>query len=284
MTVQQSNDPFVQVRRERDPITQARLAGQLIVMYQQRSTELARLRKEAINRAVQEKGMTYSAVATELGLTRGRITQIRQSAPPAERAFFGVGPVTVAVPLREVPGRKLPVISSEDTTAYETLAQLLTSLSFAVERYNIPAHGQWKPPAGDVVAICGPKSSPVTAAAIESDPFLTFSTEPDGTWTIRERSTDTIYRSPMDDPDQERWSDIAYLGRLPIEDRTMIVIAGVHALGSVGAVDYLVKNLSNLYAEVGANRFSVVVRSDHEGAKVTHSEALCPPRLHPTSP
>jgi hypothetical protein len=58
--------------------------------------------------------MTYTAVA---GLSKGRITQIRQTAPPSERAFFGVGPVTIAVPERTMPGRALPVISAEYTLA-----------------------------------------------------------------------------------------------------------------------------------------------------------------------
>lgn len=275
-----AGDPLEEVRSERDPVQQARRAGQLITQYRQLSTELARLRKEAINRAVEERGTTYSAVAEELGLTRGRVTQIRQSAPPAERAFFGVGPVTVAIPLRDVPGRALPVISSEDTLAYERLAALLKDLSFDVERYGIPTSGQWEPPPGDLVAICGPKSSPVTAAAIESDPFLSFEQDDGGRWTIHDRSTDETYTSPMDDPTGERWADVAYLGRLPGKHQDMVIIAGVHALGSVGAVDYLTRHLTDLYAQVDTERFSVAIGSEHDGEAVVASEALCPVRVH----
>ncbi|WP_088284893.1 hypothetical protein [Kineosporia sp. A_224] len=75
------NDEFAAVRAEQDPLVQARLATELIGTYQQRSVELARLRKVAIERAARERGMTMSAVAVEIGLTKGRITQIRQSAP-----------------------------------------------------------------------------------------------------------------------------------------------------------------------------------------------------------
>jgi hypothetical protein len=85
-------DIFDRIRTESDPLRQAKMAGDLITVYQQRSVELSRLRKEAINRAAAERGLSFSAIASELGLTRGRISQIRQSAPPAERAFFGVGP------------------------------------------------------------------------------------------------------------------------------------------------------------------------------------------------
>jgi hypothetical protein len=273
-------EQFERVRREPDPIRQARLAGELITVYQQRAVELARLRKEAINRAAAEQGISYSAIASELGLTRGRISQIRQSAPSAERVFFGVGPVTVAVPLREVPGRKLPVISSEDTRAYEQLAQVLTDLAFQVERFGIPADGGWTPPTGDVIAICGPKSSPVTARAIESDPYLTFSPDDAGRWTIRERDSGTVYESPMDDAASEGWTDVAYFGRLAVDGRELLVIAGVHALGSVGVVDYLARHLGELYAEVGTKRFSMVITSEHDGDRVLRSEPACPPRIH----
>jgi hypothetical protein len=61
----------------------------------------------------------------------------------------------------------------------------------------------------------------------------------------------------------------------------MLVLAGVHALGSIGAVDYLIRHLGELYREVGQQRFSMVVRSQHDGEKVKESEALCPPRVHP---
>ncbi|MGA3526804.1 hypothetical protein [Melissospora conviva] len=277
----EATDQFERVRREADPLRQAKMAGELIAIYQQRSVELARLRKEAINRAAVEGNLSYSAIAAKLGLTRGRITQIRQSAPPAERAFFGVGPVTVAVPLRQLSGRALPVISSEDTRAAELLSALLADLSFQVEQFRIPPGGEWEP-MRDVVAICGPKSSPVTAAAIEADPYLMFEPDEAGKWTIRERDGGRVYESPMDLAGEQRWSDVAYVGRLPVpgSDRLFLVVAGVHALGSAGAVDYLARNLPDLYAQVGTRPFSMVVISDHDGETVTRSELLCPPRVH----
>ena len=47
------DDVVERVRQEPDPIRRARLAGELINTYQQRSVELARLRKEAINAAAE---------------------------------------------------------------------------------------------------------------------------------------------------------------------------------------------------------------------------------------
>jgi hypothetical protein len=273
-------DRFDEIRRESDPLRQAKMAGELITIYQQRSVELSRLRREAINRAAIERGLSFSAIASELGLTRGRISQIRQSAPPAERAFFGVGPVTVAVPLRDMPGRALPVIAAEDSQAAERLTQLLVDLTFQVELYRIPPDGLWHPPT-DAVAICGPKSSPVTAEAIASDPYLTFEPDDLGRWVIRERSGDAVYESPMDAGGKPEWTDLAYIGRLAVNGgQLLLVIAGIHALGSVGAVDYLSRNLPRLYDQVGTRRFSMVVRSQHKGDTVIRSELACPPRVH----
>jgi hypothetical protein len=271
-------DVFERIRREPDPVVQARLAGELITLYQQRSVELARLRREAINRAAQQMGLSFSAIAAQLGLTRGRISQIRQSAPPAERALFGVGPVTVAVPLRHVPGRALPVISSEDSQAAERLTQLLADLTFQVQQFRIPPDGHWEP-SGDVVAICGPKSSSVTASAIASDPFLAFEPDQAGRWAIRERDGSRVYASPMDD-EEPTWADFAYIGRLRYRDSQVLIIAGVHALGSLGAIDYLSGALPELYAAVGTKPFSVVIRSEHDGDRVVRSEPACLPRVH----
>lgn len=274
------DDQFERVRREVDPLRQAKLAGELIATYQQRSVELARLRREAINRAREETGLNFAAIAGKLGLTRGRITQIRQTAPAPERALFGVGPVTVAIPNRLLAGRALPVISSEDARAADLVTELLTDLAFQVDRFRIPPSGEWEP-RGDVLAICGPKSSTVTAQAIASDPVLRFDPDRAGKWTIRERDGSRSYESPMDDPDTPAWSDVAYVGRLALPNgRSFFLVAGVHALGSVGAIDYLRRHVAELYTQVGTQRFSMVVASDHDGETVTRSELLCAPRVH----
>jgi transcriptional regulator with XRE-family HTH domain len=273
-----SADEFDAVRRERDPLRQARRATELLAAYQQRSIELARLRREAIDRLRAERGLSYAAVAAELGLSKGRVGQIRHAAPPTERAFFGVGPVTVAIPLRQIAGRALPVISSEDETAAQRLTGLLQSLLFQVNQFRIPVDGVWDP-SGDVVAICGPKNSPVTAKALQHDPVLDFHEREPGLWVIEDRETGETLTSPMDQREGVD-SDIAYVGRLPVDGGTILIIAGIHALGSVGAVEYLARHLPDLYQTVGQALFSMVIHSKHDGDTVTESEAICPPRRH----
>jgi hypothetical protein len=175
----------------------------------------------------------------------------------------------------------LPVISSEDALAARRLTELLASLSIGAGEFRIPPHGIWEPPVGDLVAICGPKSSPVTAGALASDPYLAFEPDADGRWVIRRRDTLEPFTSPMDAGGVgTTLSDVAYIGRVAFQDRTLLVIAGIHALGSVGAVDYLTQNVAELHRQVGTSRFSMVVRSEHNGEAVITSEAVCPPCVH----
>jgi hypothetical protein len=173
----------------------------------------------------------------------------------------------------------LPVIASEDALALERLTGFLRDLRFdVVNPYRIPVHGQWQP-TGDVIAICGPKSSPVTAQAVRSDPVLDYHETAGGRWVITDRETGQTYQSPMDDTPAAD-CDIAYIGRLWIRGGRALFIAGIHALGSVGAVDYLIRNASELYRQVGDGHFSLVTRSQHDGETVVWSEALCPARRH----
>jgi hypothetical protein len=73
-------DEFESVRRDPDPIRRGQRASSLLAHYQQRATELARLRKAAIEEAHRDRGMSYTEIAAALGITKGRITQIRNDA------------------------------------------------------------------------------------------------------------------------------------------------------------------------------------------------------------
>jgi hypothetical protein len=76
--------------------------------------------------------------------------------------------------------------------------------------------GLWRP-SGDVVAICGPKSSPVTARALEADPVLDFREE-GGRWVIVERETGRVHGSPMDDDPPDPNADFATRAGLDLID------------------------------------------------------------------
>lgn len=272
------SDEFEAVRAEEDPILQARRAGELIALYRQRSFELARLRRDAINRAAQERGLTFTAVGEELDLTRGRISQIRKDAPPTERAFFGVGPIVVATPTRAIPGRPEGGVSREDAEADRRVTELLHGLAFEVTHFAIPPDGRWTP-RHEAVVICGPKSSSVTADIIEHDPLLDFR-ESGGRWRIIDSVTGQEFTSPMDDDGGPATEDVAYVGRVTRDGLTTLVLAGVHALGSVGAVAHVGSYLADLHAAVGMSDFSMVVRSSFDGLTPLTTEAVWGPTTH----
>jgi transcriptional regulator with XRE-family HTH domain len=270
-------DEFADVRRDPDPIRRGRRATELLTIYQQRSTELARLRRAAIEEARSERDMNYAQIAAALGITKGRITQIRASAPAAERALFGVGPVTIGVPWRyQVTDRERPLVAAEDMKAGEQAAQLVEALGFATSTTQIEPDTDHLPD-GDVLVICGPKSAPVAAELLDADPALRM-VKADGRWIIEHRATGNGYASPSDEAKPES-ADLAYIARHVDGDRVVLHIAGLHAIGSLGAVDYLAGHATELYSNVGNRGFSMVVRVEYDGLTITGTEVVSGPHI-----
>lgn len=253
------------------------MAGDLMSLYRQRGYELARIRRDAINRVVEQRGVNFSAVGAELGLTRGRISQIRKDAPATERAFFGVGPIDVATPTRRSTERPEGLVAREDAESARIITEVLRDLAFEVRPVAIPIDGTWTP-AHEAVVICGPKSSHVSAEILSHDPALSFHAAEAGRWLIEDRATGQRFESPLDDG--AKGEDVAYVGRVTRDSKTVFVIAGIHALGSIGAVSYLAENLRSLHDAVGTKDFSMVVRAQFEELTPINKEAVWGPTVH----
>jgi len=270
-----SLDEFDDVRRDPDPIRRGRRATELLTVYQQRAAELARLRRAAIEDAHRSRGMSYTQIAAAMGITKGRISQIRGTAPAPERAFFGVGPVSVGVPLRHgVTDRQRPLIAAEDAQTGEEITALLAGYALAVSRYQIEP-GTAAPPPGDAVVVCGPKSAPVGAALLARDKVLDMR-EDAGRWWIVHQATGERYGSPADEPAPAS-ADLAYVGRHQDDGRVAVHIAGIHAIGSLGAVRYLARHLAELFAQAGDTSFSLVVRASYDGLAITGTSLAAGP-------
>ncbi|WP_280376884.1 sigma-70 family RNA polymerase sigma factor [Nocardia wallacei] len=239
-------DDFDQVRRDPDPIRRGRRATTLIITYQQRAAELARLRRAAIDEAHDRKGMSYKDIAESLGLTKGRITQIRTTAPPAERAFFGVGPVSVGIPRRFgfEEGRERPYFDASDQATANTIETTLTRLALATQHFPIDSDLSEAPP-GDCVIICGPKSAPIARYLLESDTDLGFDQDETG-WCITDSRTGERHYSPFRRDDSDR-SDLGYFSRRLDDDRVIVHIAGITSVGSAAVAHWLDTHLSDLY-------------------------------------
>ncbi|NMH80015.1 hypothetical protein [Pseudonocardia xinjiangensis] len=65
----------------------------------------------------------------------------------------------------------------------------------------------------------------------------------------------------MDDPEPFR-ADVAYIACHVRDGQVITHIAGVHALGSVGAAHYLSKHVAELCAEMGEKPFSMAVAAE----------------------
>ncbi|MEV6095214.1 sigma-70 family RNA polymerase sigma factor [Nocardia sp. NPDC051981] len=268
-------EEFEQVRNDPDPIRRGQRAAELMIIYQQRATELARLRKAAIEEA-HRNGLSYTEIADQLGITKGRISQIRSTAPGPERAFFGVGPVAVGVPRRFgfEEGRERPFFDANDEATREAIEGTLTRLSLANSRFAID-QDMSEPPAGDSVIICGPKSAPIGRHLLDADPVLDFE-HTEEAWWITDARSGNRHRSPYRCDSSVR-IDLGYFSRRREAGRVLVHIAGITSIGSLGVAHWLDRNLSEVFSS-SSTFISGVVECDFDADfAVTDSRLIVGP-------
>ena len=206
--------------------------------------------------------------------------------PRAVSTFLGTSTrLTITLPLRTLrTGRRL--IAQEDFEAAEKLAR-------CAQLAGVDTRFDYVEPTGDVdlspahlLLLCGPKCSPVVTHLIDSDPFFSFGPQADGHWRLTERETGSGLGSPLDMPFPAN-QDVAYVARLhrPAESGTLLLVAGVHAVGSLGAASFLADpdNLASLNAAVGDQPFSMIVGCtfSRRPLRILATETLVAPRIHP---
>lgn len=272
-----------QVASIKAPVPRAKAAIDLIADYQSRVIELSRIRREAIEEAT-GSGMTHSEIAEALGVSRGRVGQLASAGPPPERAFFGLGPMTVALGGKHEAGKRPEdqpggVVMREDYKSYENLRDLFGALKLDSQYEVIPPPGMVSLNREHLVVVCGPRLSPIVAQVLESDDNLRFAK--DHAWYLEDMRTNTVYRSPFEDGVH---GDVGYLGRLPRPDGkgTFIYMAGIHAIGASGVVHYLEKHLAEVYKEVRTKRFSTLIASKYnpDTLEILESSRITPIYKH----
>ena len=263
-----------------DPAQRAQHAHQAAAQYQALVSELYRIRRGALDELVSQ-GRTHAQIAELLGMTRGRVTQLLTSGPRPERIILGSGRLVVAAggkveADKSEPGR---VLSVEALDAYDRLADLARSLGLDVERDVVPPPGMVNLNRPNLVVLGSPRILPFVAQVLDADESYGFANDAHG-WYLIDRTTDTIYRSPMDAGEP---SDYAYIGRLPRPDGrgTFLYLAGIHAPGTAGASYYLERHLAELYGEVKNRRWSALIRCQFDPdnrSNITAADLLTPIR------
>lgn len=201
--------------------------------------------------------------------------------------FFGGEKVSIYFPIREG-GRDIPVIAHEDFSAASHMAAFIEKYGINVEFKQINPDGSLGL-ISDVnasIVICGPKTSNVIQELITLDPKYEFTPDVSGKWRIIDKETKNSFYSPIDREDKEN-KDIAYVARLKrasATEKNFLLIAGIHAAGSMGAVHYLAdyKVLKKIDAEVKDRRFSLAISSSYKTNPFTllTSEIFLPIKLH----
>jgi hypothetical protein len=78
--------------------------------------------------------------------------------------------------------------------------------------------------------------------------------------------------------------DFGYLSRLrrPDGNGTFVLLTGIHAVGSHGIIDYLRRELTDLYEQVDLQPFSTLIATDYDPVtrQVLRSERITPLYQH----
>ncbi|GLU50134.1 sigma-70 family RNA polymerase sigma factor [Nocardiopsis ansamitocini] len=247
-----------------DPFVLLRAATERLAEAQQEVTDLSRLRRNMIQ-DLHAQGLSYAQIAAQAGLSRGRIHQIRHSGPAPEGAFFGSGTVTIVTPLRHDPDKDRSVVSLEDLNTGKRLEDLVRSFDLTVTDDHVSAAGEIDLNRPGLVVVCGPRMSEAMRLTYDKDPVFRWEREDGRPWQLRDTRTETVYRAGSDET-PARADDMAYLGRLPRPDGkgSILAIAGIHPVGSLGVAHLLSTDIATLWGQVAGENFSVLVRTEYD--------------------
>ncbi len=260
-----------------DAATRAQRASALVSRYSDLTSEASRVRREALTELV-DGGSSHADLARLLGVTRARIGQLLSTGPRPERALLGVGAITVAIGGKWEAGKSNPsaVVSAEALAAYHRIKEACADHKLTAEHEVVPPPGMVRLNRDNLIVMGSPRILPLVGQVLESDENLAFDSGAQG-WFLRDLRHGEKYRSPSD---QGESSDYAYIGRLPRPDGrgTFLYIAGIHAMGTLGAAQYLTDHLAEIYKEVKTSRWSTLVACtyDADSREVTSTDRITP--------
>lgn len=238
-------------------------ANELVAYHTERSGEASRVRREALMKLV-DAGRPRADLARLLNITPSRIGQLLSSGPRPERALLGSGAITVAIGGKWEAGKAQPsaVISSEALAAFRQIRAACADFKLDAEHEVVPPPGMVRLNRDNLIVVGSPRILPLVGQVLEADEHLAFDSGAQG-WFLVDRSQGETYRSPSDSGES---CDYAYIGRLPRPDGkgTFLYLAGIHAMGTLGAAQYLTNNLAELYSAVRTGRWSTLVATHYD--------------------
>lgn len=200
------------------------------------------------------------------------------------KKFLHTEEVNIYFPGRDI-GRNYPVVASEDFLAAYEMAEFIQQNGLKANLKIISPYKNHQFEKGSVV-ICGPKSSSSVRELLATDPCYQFIEDQDGIWKFQELSTHNILISP-DDKSLDNQKDIAYLGRVrqnQDDNNQILLIAGIHAIGSYGVIKYLtsISTLKSIENITKGARFSTLIYTfyNKENMQVISSGIQMPIKKH----
>lgn len=259
------------------------VAGELIDRLAAVSSELSRIRREALEEMAEED--TKATIARKIGLDPSRVSRILSKGTPPERALLSPQgePVTIALGSKQELGRADPsdMISRDAANSYDLLRDALSAYGVPCSREVVPSPGLVDLNRENLIVIGSPKVLPLLSQVLGADPAYTFAEDENGRYLL-DKTTGTAYRSPKD---MGECADYAYISRLPRPDGqgSFLYLAGIHAPGTHGAAKYLIDNLGELYRTVRGRRFSVLIEAQYDTSRdrnITETRVVADLQLH----
>ena len=264
--------------------TRAKQSIDALGLHQEWVNEYSRVRREALGELIGE-GKTPNELAKMLGMTRSRVDQLLTSGPKPERALFGSAALTVAIGGKwESRGggtggpnvEPSAVLSEQSLAAFSLIAETASDYGLKATYQVVPPPGLVQLNRANLIVITSPRLLPIVGQVLDADEHLGFGQSSKG-WYLTDKVTDTRFRSPSDDGEP---ADYGYIGRLPRPDGkgSFLYLAGIHAMGTLGAAHYLTNHVHELYQQVKLKRWSTLVKCtfDPDTRKIESSELASP--------
>lgn len=243
-------DEVARVAAIEDRVERLRAASEGVAAAQRMMAEMSRIRRTVIQ-DLHCEGWTFAKIGAAAGLTRARVHQVRHQGPAPEGAFFGQERLVVLSP-------------PEESDSARQLARLLKKMDCAHELKNLPIIDQISFDAPGLLFLGGPGRWERPGNPVSSDPCLRIRRQA-GERVVEDLVTGRLHRTEAADGIVR---DVAYVARVPRPDRsgTLLVVTGLRAEGTAGAVQYLAKDIAALHETAPKLAFSMLIEVKRDAA------------------